>query len=83
VIEPMPPRITMVSTLTDCRKLNDSGLTKVRLAAKRTPMAPAKEAPTAKAPSLSLFAGMPMAVAASSSSRMAAQARPILESSSL
>ena len=62
---------------------NDSGLTKVRLAASSTPITPAKEAPTAKAASFILTSGMPMAMAAVSSSRMAVQARPIFESSSL
>ncbi len=81
VMLPMPPRMTIVSTPTDCRKVKDSGLTKVRLAAKSTPMAPAKDAPTAKAPSLSRLTLMPMAPAESSSSRMAVQARPTLESS--
>ena len=61
VMLPMPPRMTMVSTPTDCRKVKVSGLTKVRLAANSTPMAPANEAPTANAPSLSLLALMPMA----------------------
>jgi hypothetical protein len=54
---PTPPSMTMVSTPTDCRKLNDSGLTKVRLAAKSTPMAPANEAPTAKAAELEPVGG--------------------------
>ncbi len=79
---PIPPRMTIDSTPMDCMKEKDSGLTKVRLAAKSTPIAPAKEAPTAKAYSFIRTRGTPMAMAATSSSRMAVQARPILESSS-
>ncbi len=65
----------------DCMKEKDSGLTKVRLPAKSTPIAPAKEAPRANAVSFMRTMGMPMATAAVSSSRMAVQARPMRESS--
>jgi hypothetical protein len=49
---------------------------------KTTPITPAKEAPQAKARSFMRTSGTPMARAASSSSRIASQARPIWESSS-
>ena len=72
----------MTKTLIEEVREKVSGLTKVRLAAKTTPIAPEKEAPMAKAASLLRTRGMPMAMAATSSSRMAVQARPNLESSS-
>ena len=79
-IEPMPPRMTIESTPIDSRKVKDSGLMKTCLAAKRTPMTPAKEAPQAKASSLVRTTGTPIAWAAVSSSRMASHARPMCES---
>ena len=48
-IDPMPPRMTIASTPMDSMKVNDSGLMKTCLAEKRTPTAPAKDAPHAKA----------------------------------
>ena len=66
----------------DSRKVKDSGLMKTCLALKTTPMAPANEAPQAKARSFIRTRGTPMLIAASSSSRIASQARPMWESSS-
>jgi len=79
-IEPMPPKITMARIRMDCTSVKDSGLTNSCLAAKTTPMAPEKAAPVAKAMSLVRSRAMPMARAATSSSRMATQARPSGES---
>ena len=63
-MEPIPPRITMESTPMDSRKVKDSGLMKTCLALKTAPMAPAKEAPQAKAISFIRTSGTPMACAA-------------------
>ena len=73
----MPPRITIASTPMDSMKVKLSGLTKVCLAAKITPIAPAKLAPAANAISFMRTSGTPIAMAACSSSRMAVQARPM------
>ena len=81
-IDPIPPRITMARTPIDSRKVNDSGLMKTCLDANTTPITPAKDAPQAKASSLARTSGTPMAWAASSSSRIASQARPRCESAS-
>src|SRR5262249_1211551 len=81
-IEPMPPRMTMASTPIDSRNVNDSGLMKSCLALKMTPITPAKEAPAANARSFIRTSGTPIAWAATSSSRMASQARPTWERSS-
>src|SRR6266542_3404075 len=80
-IEPMPPRMTMARTPMDSRNVNDSGLMNTCLAENTTPITPAKEAPHAKESSLARTSGTPIACAASSSSRMASQARPMWESS--
>ena len=55
---------------------------KTCLAANTTPITPANDAPHAKARSLVRTSGTPIACAASSSSRIASQARPMCESSS-
>ena len=81
-IDPIPPRITIESTPMDSRKVNDSGLMNTCLALKTTPIAPANEAPQAKARSFMRTRGTPMLIAAISSSRIASQARPMWESSS-
>ena len=71
----------MESTPIDSRKVKDSGLMKTCFAENTTPMTPANEAPQAKARSFMRTSGTPMAWAATSSSRMASQARPMCESS--
>ncbi len=81
-MEPIPPRITMDRTPMDSRKVNDSGLMNTCLALKTAPIAPANDAPQAKARSFIRTSGTPMACAATSSSRIASQARPMWESSS-
>src|SRR5712691_8034160 len=47
-IEPMPPRMIMARTPIDSMNVKDSGLMKICLAEKRTPTAPANEAPQAR-----------------------------------
>ena len=76
---PIPPRITMHRMLMDSMKRKLSGKTDEDQAAETAPANPAVEAPMAKAKSYSRVVWMPMARAATSSSRMAAQARPIWE----
>ena len=81
-IEPIPPRMTIARTPIDSRNVNDSGLMKTCLAENSTPMTPANDAPQANAMSFMRTSGTPMALAASSSSRIASHARPMWESSS-
>ena len=73
----MPPRTTIASTVNETMNVNWSGLTTVTsFAALNTPAMPAVDAPSAKASSLVVTVLMPLAAAASSSSRIASQARP-------
>src|SRR5581483_5843536 len=74
---PIPPRTTAASRVTDCRKLYDSGEICRPKWASTVPAAPARKAPMAKASSLSRTVLTPMAAAATSSSRIATQARPM------
>ena len=75
----MPPNTTMVSTAIDSIRLKLSGLTKPWKAPNKAPATPPKVAPSAKASSFMLRVLMPIALAASSSSRIAAHARPMRE----
>ena len=75
----MPPKTTITSTAIDSISENDSGETKPWKAPNRPPATPPKVAPSAKASSFMLRMLMPIAFAASSSSRIAAQARPMRE----
>ena len=72
----MPPRTTIASTVNDTMNVNWSGLTVTSFDALNTPAMPAVDAPSAKASSLVVTVLMPLAAAASSSSRIASQARP-------
>ena len=81
-IEPIPPRMTIARTPMDSMKVKLSGLINTCLAANNTPTAEANDAPTANPSSFIRTTGTPMAAAASSSSRIAFQARPTRESSS-
>ena len=78
----MPPSTTMQSTMIESSSVKLSGLMKPWNDAKRPPATPPKVAPMANARSFMLRVLMPMAAAASSSSRMATHARPMRESSS-
>ncbi len=81
---PSPPRITQQSMITERLKSNASGpAVLVSAVAYRQPAVPANPQPRAKADSLTRAALMPMQVAASSSSRIAIQARPRRERSRL
>ena len=74
---PMPPSTTIASTVNEIVNVNWSGLTTVSFAVLKTPAMPAVDAPSANASSLVVTVLMPFAAAASSSSRIASQARPI------
>ena len=77
---PMPPRTIIARTVNDTVNRNWSGLTRVSLEALKTPAKPAVVAPRANASSFVVTVLMPLLAAASSSSRIAIQARPIRES---
>ena len=79
---PMPPRTTIARTVKLTVKPNCVGETMASLELRYTPARPDVEAPMAKASSLVVTVLMPMLAAASSSSRMAIQARPSRESCS-
>ena len=70
----------MARTVNETVNRNWSGETIVSFEALKTPARPAVVAPSANASSLVVTVLMPFAAAASSSSRMAFQARPIRES---
>ena len=74
---PMPPSTTMARTVNETTNVNWSGLTVTSFEALNTPAIPAVDAPRAKASSLATTVLMPLAAAASSSSRIASHARPI------
>src|SRR4051794_3110654 len=76
--EPMPPSTTIASTSADSWKVNDSGLMKPWRVAKNAPAKPPNIAPVANAVSLVVVVLMPSARQATSSSRKASQARPIV-----
>jgi hypothetical protein len=76
---PIPPRMIAASTVIETRSSKLSGVTTERLTAKNAPERHPTAAPMAKARSLYLMTLIPMASATSSSSRMAAQARPTRE----
>src|SRR3954470_6199095 len=76
---PMPPSTTMASTITLSVRMKLSGLMKPWIAENMPPATPPNEAPIAKASSFMLRVLMPMERAASSSSRIASQARPMRE----
>ena len=78
----MPPSTTMHSTMIESSSVKLSGLMKPWNEANSPPATPPKVAPMANASSLMLRVLMPIALAASSSSRIAIQARPMRESSS-
>ena len=80
---PMPPSTTIASTVNETSNRNRFGLTRVSLDDANTPARPAVEAPSANASSLVVTVLTPLAAAASSSSRIAIQARPRRESWSL
>ena len=71
----------MHSTMIESSRVKLSGLMKPWKDAKRPPATPPNVAPIAKASSLMLRVLMPIAAAASSSSRIATHARPMRESS--
>ena len=74
---PIPPSTTIDRMKIEVSSVKPSGLTKLTLLAWTTPATPAVDAPMAKAHSFILTVGTPMAAAASSSSRIATQARPM------
>ena len=77
---PIPPRMTIARTVNETVNMNWSGETMVSLDALNTPARPAVVAPSANASSFVVIVLIPFAAAASSSSRMAFQARPTRES---
>ena len=79
---PIPPRMTIARTVNDTVNTNWSGQTIVSFEALKTPARPAVVAPSANASSLVVTVLIPLAAAASSSSRIAFQARPTRESCS-
>jgi hypothetical protein len=70
----------MARMVNDTVNPNWSGLTSESFEALKTPASPAVDAPIAKARSFVVTVLTPMLAAATSSSRMATQARPSLES---
>ncbi len=74
---PMPPSTTIARMVIDSSRMKLSGLTKPWRPEKSTPENPAVLAPMAKARSFVVVLLMPIVCAASSSSRMAAQERPM------
>ncbi len=76
---PMPPRTTIDTTMIDSTSTKLSGEMKPWIAENMPPASPPKLAPMAKARSFRLRVLMPMARAATSSSRIASQARPMRE----
>ena len=79
---PMPPSTTIASTITDSTSTKLSGLMKPWIAENMPPAMPPNDAPIANARSLMLRVLMPIARAATSSSRIASHARPMRESCS-
>ncbi len=79
--EPIPPKITMVSTRIEACRLNVCGL-KNCLVAKSTPAKPDTDAPIENASSFIRTVATPEISAANSSSRIAAHARPTCDRSS-
>src|SRR5690606_10978359 len=79
---PMPPMATIATIWMDSISTTPSGEMKPWKAANIDPATPPKVAPIAKASSLMFRVLIPIALAATSSSRIAIQARPILESCS-
>ena len=75
----MPPSTTIASTMIDSNSPKLSGLTNSCVAEKMPPAMPPNDAPIANARSFTLRVLMPMALAATSSSRIASQARPSRE----
>ena len=73
---PEPPSTTAARISTESRNGKLSGVMAICLDAKITPAMPPIDAPMAKAQSLNLKVGTPISSAASSSSRIACQARP-------
>ena len=78
---PIPPSTTIARIVIDSSRMKLSGLTKPWRPEKMTPENPAVLAPRAKARSFVVVLLIPIVCAASSSSRIAAQARPIREPS--
>ena len=76
---PIPPSTTIARIVIDSSRMKLSGLTKPWRPKKMTPENPAGPAPRAKARSFVVVLLIPIVCAASSSSRIAAQARPIRE----
>ena len=73
---PAPPSSTAASTRIEFSSRNVEALTKLAWPAHSAPDRPPMPAPIANAQSLNLNVGTPMSSAASSSSRIATQARP-------
>ena len=73
----MPPSTTIATIMIDSCRLNDSGEMKPWKVANIAPETPPKVAPMPKASSFRLRVLMPIALAATSSSRIAIQARPM------
>ena len=80
---PVPPSITIASTMNEICTVKLSGLTKPCFAANTTPITPPKQALMTNEAIFIFTIGMPTARAAVSSSRMAVHARPSFEFSSL
>src|SRR5688572_4720017 len=76
---PMPPSTTIDTTMIDSTSTKLSGEMKAWIAENMPPATPPKLAPMAKARSFRLRVSMPMARAATSSSRIASHARPTRE----
>ena len=76
---PNPPSTTIAKIMTDRMKSKLSGVIVPCLAAKIAPASPAMAAPTPCASTFSWKVSIPQHDAASSSSRIAAQARPTRE----
>src|SRR5919205_619915 len=76
---PMPPRMIMLSTMIEIEKSNWNGSITWSMLAHSEPAKPENEAPMANASSFVCTRSMPIAEAASSSSRIAIHARPMPE----
>src|SRR5690349_1297778 len=76
---PMPPSTTIDTTITDSTRMKLSGEMKPWIAENMPPATPPKLAPIANASSFRRVVLMPIARAATSSSRIASQARPMRE----
>src|SRR5882724_4228886 len=76
---PMPPKMTITTSVMDCMKPNPLGVRNCFECAYNPPATPAKNAPTTNALTLYFVVLIPIASAATSSSRTAMNPRPYVE----